>query len=333
MLANSFRLAIRRRIIGCCCLMGPVLQVGAIFADGVAETKQTVHVGIYVNQIPALSLKDNQFEVDFTIWFRGYSDDFDPLETFEVVDGQVESRTGVTKTKIGDENYSSCRIAAKVTQFWNVSRFPLDDHTLRIAIEDGSNEEFRVRYVGDGEYSGLSQRIQVPGWKLGEAHTAVTSERYNTNYGDTSLPRTNESAYSRFTYSVNLIRPDWGYFLKLFTGLFVAAAIAFLAFCIKPGEARFGLGAGAIFAAVASQYISSSNLPNTNILTMADLLHILAFVFIFLSLAESTAAMHLFYSGSERKIRLARRIDWWSVIVLGGTYAGMSAWAVFRYGA
>jgi len=82
-------------------------------------------------------------------------------------------------------------------------------------------------------------------------------------------------------------------------GLFVATGIAFLAFFIRPTDLdlRFGLGVGAIFAAVASQYVVSSSLAATHVLTMADFLHILAFVFIFLSLVESTVSPHLYTTG------------------------------------
>jgi hypothetical protein len=297
------------------------------FADAVVTNPQTIHVGIYVNQINSLSLKANQFEVDFTIWFRGQTDDFDPIETFDVMDGQNEYVSTKTRLKVGDKNYASCRVVAKITKFWNVSRFPRDDHTLIIAIEDGSNEESKVRYIAD-QGCGLSPRIRVPGWEVAAGTATVTTESYNTNYGDTSL-RPNESAYSRLDFSIKIVRPGWGYFWKLFSGLFVATGIALLAFGIKPGDGRFGLGAGAIFAAVASQYITASNLPDTNILTMADLLHIVAFVFIFLSMAQSTIALHLANVG---KMSIARWFDFASVFGLGGAYVGLSVWVVARWG-
>lgn len=299
-------------------------------ADGVAKSKQTIHVGVYVNQINSLSLKANSFEVDFIVWFRGHTDDFDPLETFDIVDGQIQSKTEVTKSKIGAKvNYASCRVIAKITRLWNVSRFPRDNHTLKIAIEDGSNEEFRVRYVADTENCATNPQLQVAGWTVGTPNVTVEQHPYYTNYGDTSLPTGNTSSYSQFAYSIPLVRPSWGYFVKLFFGLFVAAAIAFLAFFIRPGDARFALGVGAIFASVASQYINASHLPETHILTMADMLHIVAFWFIFLSLAESTLGLYLANSG---RLRLARRLDWGSFLLLGGAYIGLSVWVVLCWG-
>ena len=54
----------------------------------------------------------------------------------------------------------------------------------------------------------------------------VEEHQYHTNYGDISLPRGSVSTYSRFTYSIPLTRPNWGYFLKLFFGLLIFLTLA-----------------------------------------------------------------------------------------------------------
>jgi hypothetical protein len=160
----------------------------------------------------------------------------------------------------------------------------------------------------------------------------VEEHQYHTNYGDTSLPTGSTSIYSRFVYSIPLVRPNWGYFLKLFFGLFVATAIAFLALFIRPIDLdpRFGLGVGGIFAAVASEYVVTSSLSDTSVLTLADVLHILAFVFIFLTLAESTLSLKL-YNGDEAGRRRSKRLDRGSFALLLALYVGLSAAAVAWY--
>jgi hypothetical protein len=66
------------------------------------------------------------------------------------------------------------------------------------------------------------------------------------------------------------------------------------------------------------------------VFTLADVLHILAFVFIFLTLAESTLSLK-FYNGDETGRRRSRRLDRWSFFVLLAGYAGLSAAAVAWY--
>lgn len=121
----------RRGYLLATAVFGAPVSVTALpqsLAAGTTAKNQVVEVGIYINQIHSLSLKDNGFEVDFTIWFRGHRDDFDPLGSFEVVSGQVQSQNAVTKSKVAARNYATCRVVARITQFWDVSRFPLDDH-------------------------------------------------------------------------------------------------------------------------------------------------------------------------------------------------------------
>jgi hypothetical protein len=153
---------------------------------------------------------------------------------------------------------------------------------------------------------------------------------YQTNYGDTSLPSGSESVYSRFLFAVPIERAGYGYFLKLFFGLFIATAIAFTASFIQPThvDPRFGLGIGAIFAAVASEYVVTSALPDTNVLTMADTLHLLAFFFIFLSIAESTYSLSLYSSGDAVRMRRSVRLDRWSFAVMSAAYIALSVLAV-----
>ena len=89
--------------------------------------------------------------------------------------------------------------------------------------------------------------------------------------------------------------------------------IALLAFHIKPTELdpRFGLPVGSIFAAVGSLYVTSQLLPDTNLITLSDRLHIFAFVVIFLSLVESTWSLHVWNKGDEAAShRLDRRCFW-----------------------
>ncbi len=272
------------------------------------QRPEHVYVGIYLNQITTISLKDNQFIADFYIWFRWKDKDLNPLASFDVVNGHIESREGVYQNKLNGFNYGVCRVVATIKKFWDISRFPLDNHTLTIEIEDNDNEEFKLKYIPDTENCGIDPQVQVPGWKVETTYARVSAHTYKTNYGDISLPTNNASIYSRFIFSINIIRPGYGYFFKLFFTVFVAALVALIALFIKPTDLdpRFGLGAGALFAAVASEVVIASLLPDTNIMTLTDKLHIVSIFFIFLTIAESIVSLRLFTSGKEE---LSKRLD------------------------
>lgn len=304
-------------------LVGLLAASAARGADAPAAKPTDVYIGVYINQIYDVSLKENKFSADLYVWFRWLGDSVKPVESFEVVNGRIDSKEGVYETKVKGFNYASCRVNATITKFWDVSKFPLDNHILTVEIEDNENEDFKLRYLPDKENCGINPQVQVPGWKLQSAWGVVDPHSYQTNYGDISLPSNNESVYSRFIFSIKVMRPGYGYFFKLFFGVFVAAMIAFLAFFIKPTDLdpRFGLGVGAIFAAVASEYVIASALPDTHILTLVDKLHILAFAFIFLSLAESTISLRLFTTEREK---LSKGLDKVCLFVFLGLYIILS---------
>jgi hypothetical protein len=261
-----------------------------------------------VKQIHGISLKDSQAVVDFHLWFRWTDDNLKPLESFDLINGRIESKQNVYEATIKGMHYASCRVLATLHKLWDVSRYPLDKHVLTIEIEDNDLEADKLVYLADTENSGLSTNAEVAGWTLKAGKAIVVTNTDRTNYGDISLPTGHESNWSRFVYSLELSRPGVGIFIKLFTGLFIATAIALQALRIPPGliDARLGLSVGAVFASVASEYLVAAGLPESNGLTIADKLHILSFAFIFLALVESVVVYKVVVRGNETS---AARID------------------------
>jgi len=293
-----------------------------------APTK--VVVGVYVDRVTDMSLRDNHFHADFYVWFRwsGGEKDFDPLKTFDVANGSITQRQSEVHEEHKDFHYASVRIEAQITQNFDVARFPFDDHVLRLEIEDTEKEAEFVEYVPDVDNSGVAPDVQAPGWTIEKSVATVQPHRYATNYGNIDLPDgAKGSTYSQYVLTIPLARRGAAYFLKLFFGLFIAVAIALLAFHIKPTDLdpRFGLPVGAIFAAVGSLYVTSQLLPDTNVVTLSDRLHILAFVTILLTLAESTWSLQVWSSGDEAR---SRRIDRLSFRALAAFYVLGSVIAV-----
>jgi hypothetical protein len=293
------------------------------------KVQEKVHVGLYLNQVYELSLKDAKLVVDFWLWFRWKNDELKPYESFEIKNGRIDNKGEVVVKKIGDMNYAYLRVVANVTHFWDISAYPLDQHTVPIIIEDADKEEESLVYVPDVASSGIGDGIAVAGFTTRAATAHVDTSLYHTNYGDISLPSQSESRYSRFVFPVLLSRPGLQYFLKLFFGLFIAVAIGFLAFFIKPTDLdpRFGLGVGAIFAAVASEYVVTGALPESAMISLADKLHIVAFAAIFITLVESTWSLHWCTSGREEA---SRRLDKRAAAIVPIAYVIVTLLVVWR---
>lgn len=254
-----------------------------------AEPKLTVvTIGMYVNQIPTMSVKENRFQADFYVWFR-WAGDLKPYETFELANGRIENRQLVLKELKGGEHYAVLRCNATIVKFWDLRRFPFDDHRLSLEIEDSASEDHLVRYVADAENSALSPELQLPGWRPSAAAATVDAHVYKTNYGDLTLPKGAESRYSRFSLAFDAKRFGLGPFFKLFFALWVAVLIAMLSLFIMPSEAgpRLGFNVGAIFASVGASYGIANNLPATAFLTTAEKVNVLTVASVFVTLACS----------------------------------------------
>jgi hypothetical protein len=306
------------------------LLVLAFFALVSPPPPRVVTVGVYVSSIYGIDLKNGTFTVDFYLWFRWRGDDLKPLDSFEVVDGRVLSKSGIQRKRLGDESYANCRVTATITRPWDVRRFPIDDHVLRIEIEDSDEEAHAVVYRADAANQGINPELQVPGWKLGAHDGGVTLHSYHTNYGDTSLPVDNESTYARYVYSIAVARPGYGRFLKIFFGLFIAVLISWCAFFVRPKESspRVSLGIGATFAAAAVTLTVNNALPDSNAITLADEVMMLTLGSIVASVAVTITSLALFAHGHEKA---QKRVDRVASIVFPVGYV-LALWWIIAHG-
>ena len=275
---------------------------------------RAVVVGTYVNHVYGIDIKNSQFTVDFYIWFRWDGDDLKPLDSFEVAGGRVTSKTGIEKKKLGAQNFTSARIVATVTKFWELKRYPMDGHTLTLEIEDAEHDTRTMLYEQDHDNIGISPELQVPGWVIKTTGAEVERHLYRTNYGDTSFPTNTESSYARYRFSIEVARPGYGRFLKVFFGLFISVLVSWCAFWVRPKESspRVSLGIGATFAASAVTVTINNSLPDTNSVTMADKLIMLTLGIIVLSLAETIVALTLFAGNQETTQQRLDRVCRWA---------------------
>ena len=292
-----------------------------------------VVVGTYINKVQDLNFRENRYTLDFFIWFRwkaqGALADYKPLDSFEIINGRVDSKTSIVEKKIGDMNYASARISATIAEAWDLTDFPFDWHRTQVRIEDSALTALDLVFVDDKANSRLGDEIDMAGWRAANFGSDVVRKLYRTNYGDTSLPTDAQSEYSRYMISWDLDRVGWGTAVKLLSTVILATGVAFVSFMVKPSDldARFGMGVGALFAVAASAFIVSASVPDSASLTVADRLHMVALAGIFVTLLISAFCLRLEVSGREE---LAFRIDHWCLAVLPVLFYGWVAWALFR---
>lgn len=270
-----------------------------------------VDVGVFLNNVPSVMLKDRKFQVDFNVWFRWTGDGVNPLESFEVVAGHIDLKEELVKKKTGNVNYGLYKIVATINYNFDLAKYPLDDHALKIQIEDVKRDSSEMVYRADTASTNISPKVHVPGWDTGHFDATTAVVHYPTNYGDPEAAKATESNYSRFTFSLDLIRNGYGNFLKLFSMLFFAGGIAFFAFWVRSDylDSRLALIVSGIFMAAITANMISSSLPESDSFDMAERLYFATMAFIFATCLGSLHTFKIFLAGNEDKANvLSRRL-------------------------
>ena len=285
-------------------------------AENKAPTDVTI--GILVNRIDAIHQRDSTFDVDFYIWFVWSNPEINPGDSWEIVNGHVNSKAESDIHDVPGGRYASYRVQATIIKEFDLYKYPRDRHHLTIEFEDAKPVEELV-YKLDSRNSMLNQDFFVPGFVAGDGGFSVVNHTYMTNYGDPNLASDTKSVYSRFIASFDIKRPSGAAALKLYIGVFAAALIGFLSLLARAEqvEVRFGLGSAALFAAIATQFVIATNMPETSILTVPDLVCIATISCVFVTLFASALGLMLSNTG---RTALARKIDLTVFAVLPLTY-------------
>ncbi len=267
--------------------------------------KVPVQVGISVEKISDFSVKNVAWNADFYVWFRWTqpADDpqFDPANTFEIASGTITQKQKIAEQVDGDPHYVLDRVSASINYPFDVTRYPVDDHLLRLYILDPIHPD--IRYVADTQNSRVAPSIGIPGYRIARTVVGTESIDESTNLGDPSKPRVS----ARFGFSIVILRQGLGFYLKLFQALFAAVGVALLAGFFKAHEEiRIELLVGGFFAAVANSYITSTYLPDTGSMTLMDTINLLGLVTIFLCMIQTVISGRFANAGEAE---FSRRFD------------------------
>ncbi|MBT3334109.1 MAG: hypothetical protein HN394_21615 [Rhodospirillaceae bacterium] len=270
-----------------------------------------VTAGIYVDRIFDVKLRHTHWKVDYYIWFRWSGPNVHPGDHFQIINGEIIKKNLVSKTSIGSEHYELYRITAEITKFFNITRYPRDDHLMTILIEDTKRQFFDLTYVPDAAGSAISSRVKIPGYEIYAKKVVEKGHSYKTRRGDPHLPENYKSTYSQLAFGIGIKRASWGLYIKMFIGIFSAVCLSLLAFFVSPAHTspRFALGVGAFFASIASIYVISSQIPLSSGYTLTDMVTATSVITIFLTLLTSTMSVgihHKWIDGPAWAWRLDR---------------------------
>ena len=264
-----------------------------------------VHVGMHINSMGEFAVKESAWVADFDIWFRWSGDGIKPGDNFQVVNGQIDQRDKKEAYVTGGQHYERYRVKARLTKFFDTSRFPFSDQGLTIEVEDGAHEAERLRYVADEQESGINWSGVPQVLKITKSIAMVKLHTYGSRRGDPRLTSNGASTHSRFIFAMLVSPPGLVLYLKMFQALFASIAIGLIVFFIKPihVDPRFGLSIGALFAAVGNNIFVGSLLPQAEGITLAAMVNAIGLATIFLTLVQSAISLYIEDTMGQEKLR------------------------------
>lgn len=279
-----------------------------------------VAFGAYVLRMSNVSPQLGSADVDLWIWFRWKDGDIRPDLSFELTNGVIISRSESEFLMDGDYKLASVRVHAQILQDFDVNRYPLDNHTIHIKIEDSLMATDELVFTAD-QGSALDPNVNVAGWAVALQGVAVAPYVYKTNYGYRDGP--SASAYSRVDIAITLDRQSYGPLFKSYwiSGLAVILALMSLLLSAKESSARYGMVVGAIFAASANAINISSQLPPTTAITLAEQINLIAVGVIFVSVFASVFSTRLMNRGRPDS---SQRLDRIAMGVIGVIYIALN---------
>jgi hypothetical protein len=273
---------------------------GASFGEAPRKEPVPVTVGLYLTDIYDVDLKKSTYTADFYVWFK-WKGDVNPRR-FEIINGYIASKNIDSFITVNGVHHLSYRCRAVLHGQFNLSDYPWDTQLVPIMIEDDDADIRELIYIADSDNSKAQAGIRVADRIISSFRVQVADYPYDTTFGNPVRSADNQATYSRFTAELKIVHAGIRGFVKTFLSLFIAVAIAFLTFLIRPGDLppRFSMGITGLFGAVSSQIVLSQLLDECPYLTVADKIHYVALFFIFLSILESSIALKFYNAGKER---------------------------------
>ncbi len=285
------------------------------------DAPEVVEVGVWPTVIYNLDVHSNTFYMTAYVWFiwRG---EIDPTQTVEFTNN-VES-WGLTKMKTypkpitfpDGRHYQSMRIEGRFFQPFSLLRFPLENHTVSLSIEDNTYAADKLVYRFDQRHSGLDAGLTIPGWTVQSWSGREGVHHYASNMGDETVG-SDSSDYGTILFEVKVTRPVNFFIWKMLLPLVIILLACWTALLLHPSQlaSRAAMTGTALLTTVFMQQGYTSNLPEVNYLVLMDKIYVVVYLLIILSLVQVVIQGAMDKKHLLDDFRKAQLIDKTSVVV------------------
>jgi hypothetical protein len=252
---------------------------------------QEVQVGFYLMNLYGMNMDEHSFYADFYVWFK-WRGEIDPtniefvnsIEKWSMDNAAFDGDSTPVVLKDGTK-YKIFRKEGRFFHAFSLNRFPLDQHSLDIQIENPEYPASSLVYVPDTNAALIRSTLNIVGWDQKKCELNTRIHDYGSNFGN---PEENAQRYSNLSLNVTIARPFSYFLLKMLLPLLVVMLVGFGSLLLHPEhiDSRTSLPIGALLTAVFLQQSYSDALPDTGYMVLMDKIYLLSYALISLVLLQ-----------------------------------------------
>lgn len=264
-----------------------LIMSNSVFSN-YSNIKDTLKVGVYVDNIYEINYLNSNFKTTFYVWFISNKElktenlnnditnflDIDRIVDYKSLLVESYKQNHNNKTKY----YYINKVNATILNNMDVSKFPFDIQKLKIYLELNTHYKGEYVVILDRKNSKLKPNF-IDKWHVGNVDFKLDSKNWNSNFGDLK-----NDTYQLDAININipLIRASWTIYWKLFVVLYISFFLTSLSVFLpnKQSEEKLALIVGSLFTAIGNKYITESYLPISDTFNLSDKLHVITFMFI-----------------------------------------------------
>ncbi|HNV71772.1 MAG TPA: hypothetical protein PKO06_18855 [Candidatus Ozemobacteraceae bacterium] len=264
-----------------------------------------MRVGFYLLSAGRLDLERSDLPLDFYLWLIHTGSDTPQFEFLNSRDARVvrQNTQEAGMPGLPGAQTTVFRVTGHFEQDLDMSRYPFENHEIKIAFEDSEADLTRRRYLIDGTGITRDAGFQIVGWNVDSCKVETATHSYSSNFGVVGAPL---QEYAQVLVSMQISRPRGLMFLKTFVPvlLFVTIAMMGLFFPVDNLNQKVGLAVGGLFSSVAYHVNLTRNMPPVGYLTVVDRLLIGQYALLFLTLLTAIITFIACKAEFEREARL-----------------------------
>ncbi len=263
-----------------------------------------VRLGLRVMRIEKIAEQDGNYAGELTLTHKWPAGGLRPNPQPR---NAVDVATSLDETRLRDGIcYRERRLVGTFQTWFRLRRFPFDEHSLRLNLEDREHTPEELRYEAE----------------LWPNTISIDALRELTAWTIPVMPHIEEIKVSTFAFPMDaphpqlilvhipVVRHSWFYMTRFFVPLLLLVAIAYSIFWVKPEDlgSASAIGITCMLSIIAFQLAQADTLPRVPYLTIADRIYTICYILIAVALACAVLEAYWARTGREGRADSVDRI-------------------------